>query len=158
MTSVTITDLLLALIDEAYDRQSWHGPNLRGSLRGVTDVQAAWRPAPGRHSIRDIALHAAYWKYAVRRRLGGDARGSFAIKGSNWFPDDPARTWAQELKLLGAEHKALRAVLAALAPGDLDRPLLRNGRSAAYLVRGIAAHDLYHAGQIQLLKRLQRSR
>ena len=159
MTSVTTPiDLLLALLDEGYDRQSWHGTNLRGSLRGVTTTQAEWRPSPGRHCIRDIALHTAYWKYAVRRRLTGEERGSFVVKGSNWFPADPARTWAHELKLLGTEHKALRAAVAALPPADLDRPVLRNGRTAAYLVRGIAAHDLYHAGQIQLLKRLQRSR
>jgi hypothetical protein len=157
MTSVaTPIELLLALLDEAYDRQSWHGTNLRGSLRGITAAQADWRPAPRRHSVRDIALHAAYWKYAVRRRLTRDPRGSFAVKGSNWFPPDPARTWAHELALLGLEHKSLRAAVAALAPADLDRPLLRNGRSAGYLVRGIAAHDLYHAGQIQLLKRLQK--
>lgn len=157
MTSVaTPIELLLALLDEAYDRQSWHGTNLRGSLRGITAAQADWQPAPRRHRIRDIALHAAYWKYAVRRRLTRDPRGSFAVKGSNWFPPDPARSWAHELALLGLEHKALRAAVAALAPADLDRPLLRNGRTAAYLVRGIAAHDLYHAGQIQLLKRLQK--
>lgn len=154
---MTNIDLLLSLIDEAYDRRSWHGTNLRGSLRGLTAAQAEWRPAPGRHSIREIALHAAYWKYAVRRRLSSDARGSFPVKGSNWFAPDPARTWAHEIALLGAEHKALRLAVAALSNAKVHRPLLRNGRTAAYLVRGIAAHDLYHAGQIQMLKRLQRS-
>ena len=155
---VTESDLLLALIDEAYDKQSWHGTNLRGSLRGVTPVQAGWRPAPRRHSIRDITVHTAYWKYAVRRRLTGDKRGRFPLKGSNWFREHPTRSWESEMKLLASEHKALRATIAALSDAALDRPLLRNGRSAAYLVRGIAAHDLYHAGQIQLLKRLQRTR
>ena len=155
---MTNTDLLLALLDEAYDRQSWHGTNLRGSIRGLSAAQADWRPAPRRHSIRDIAVHAAYWKYAVRRRLTGDKRGTFALKGSNWFAPDPARSWAADVALLGSEHKALRAVVAALSGTTLDRPLLKNGRPAAFLVRGIAAHDLYHAGQIQLLKRLQRTR
>ena len=155
---VTESDLLLALIDEAYDTQSWHGTNLRGSLRGVTPAQAGWRPTPRRHSIREITVHAAYWKYAVRRRLTGDKRGSFPLKGSNWFREDSARTWASEVQLLSAEHKALRATIAALPDAALARPLLRNGRSAGYLVRGIAAHDLYHAGQIQMLKRMMRSR
>ena len=58
---------LLQLLDESYDRKSWHGPNLRGSLRGVTAEEAAWRPAAERHNIWEIALHAAYWKYAVLR-------------------------------------------------------------------------------------------
>jgi uncharacterized damage-inducible protein DinB len=155
---VTNTQLLLALLDEAYDRQSWHGTNLRGSIRGLSADQAEWRPASRRHSIREIAIHAAYWKYAVRRRLVGDKRGSFPVKGSNWFAADPARSWAADVALLAGEHKALRAVVAALQDATLDRPLLKNGRTVAFLVRGIAAHDLYHAGQIQLLKRLQRAR
>src|SRR5512142_143685 len=77
--------LLLRAIDEGFDHAAWHGPNLKGSLRGVTAAQAAWRPAPGRHNIWEIVVHAAYWKYAVRRRLTGDERGSFPEKGSNWF-------------------------------------------------------------------------
>ena len=50
----------LDAIDLAYDRRSWHGTNLRGSLRGVTAKQAAWRPGPDRHSIAELTVHAAY--------------------------------------------------------------------------------------------------
>ena len=78
--------LLLQMIDEAYDKKSWHGPNLRGGIRGLSPAMAAWRPAENRHSIAEIAVHAAYWKYTVRRRLRGEKRGSFPLKGSNWFP------------------------------------------------------------------------
>src|SRR5918993_3424020 len=78
--------IVLALIDQAFDRKSWHGTNLRGSIRGLTAAEAAWRPAPGRHSVWELVVHAAYWKYAVRRRLTGEKRGSFALEGSNWFP------------------------------------------------------------------------
>ena len=63
--------MILALLDQAYDRPSWHGTNLRGSLRRVTPEQAAWRPGPARHNIWEIAVHAAYWKYAAWRRLTG---------------------------------------------------------------------------------------
>ena len=79
-------DLFLRMLDDAYQRKAWHGPNLRGSLRGVTADQALWRPAPGRHSIGELAVHCAYWKYAVRRRLTGLKRGTFPRKGSNWLP------------------------------------------------------------------------
>ena len=65
------TSVLLAIFDEAFDRKTWHGPNLWQSLKGVTAKQAAWRPAPNRHNIWEETLHAAYWKYAVRRRLQG---------------------------------------------------------------------------------------
>ena len=60
--------LVLALLDEAFSKKTWHGPNLRQAIKGVTAKQAAWRPAPRRHNIWEETLHAAYWKYAVRRR------------------------------------------------------------------------------------------
>ena len=62
-------DLLLRILDDAYERKAWHGTNLRGSLRGVTADEARWRPAPGRHNIWELAVHCAYWKYTVRRKL-----------------------------------------------------------------------------------------
>src|ERR1700719_4377493 len=76
---------LLVIVDQAYNRRSWHGTNLRGSIRGVSAKQAAWRPTSGRHNIWELVVHAAYWKYAARRRLTGEARRSFPLKGSNWF-------------------------------------------------------------------------
>lgn len=149
--------LLLSALDEAFERKSWHGPNLLSTLRRVSAELAAWRPAPGRHNIWEIALHAAYWKYTVRRRLTGEKRGSFALKGSNWFRRDggDAKAWKADLKLLADEHRKLREVIARLDPAAL--PLKTKGSSypSAFVIRGVAAHDLYHAGQIQLLKRLQ---
>src|ERR1043166_3458917 len=104
---------LLDLLDEAFDKKSWHGPNLRSSIRGVTAAEAAWRPAPGRHNIWELALHAAYWKYAARRRLEGGKRGGFALPGSNFFPrPEPGRRgeadWRADRALLEREHQALR--------------------------------------------------
>ena len=116
---------------------------------------ADWRPATGRHSIRDVVVHAAYWKYAVRRRLTGDKRGSFARAGSNWFVTAGSGAWAADVALLVDEHRKLRAAIAALDGTALDRRV-RGRDTAAFTIRGIAAHDLYHAGQIQLLKALHR--
>ncbi len=150
--------VLLHVIDEAYGSSAWHGTALKGSLRGVTARQAAWRPAPGRHSIRELAAHAAYWKFAVRRRLTGDKSGSFPLPGSNWLDLPPAseKAWRAEREILDREHRALRAVVAAFAPGRLRSPLpgMRD-RTALREIAGIALHDVYHTGQIQLVKALQ---
>jgi uncharacterized damage-inducible protein DinB len=149
--------LLLDMVDQAYERKSWHGTNLRGSVRRLDALAAAWHPAPGRNSICDLVLHAAYWKYAVRRRLTGEKRGSFAIKGSNWFklPDEVNEdVWEAALALLGDEHRKLREAVAAFPARKLET---KSGTMRYVdLITGIAAHDLYHAGQIQLLKRLQK--
>src|SRR5258706_983263 len=153
--------LLLRFVDEAFDRTSWHGTNLRGSLRGVSARLAAHRPARGRHNIWEVTVHAAYWKYAVRRRLTGEKRGSFTLEGSNWFLRPVGklgagheRGWKDDVRLLIDQHRKLRAAIADLPARALERPVRGKRHTAAYTIRGIAAHDLYHAGQIQLLKRL----
>ena len=145
------TALLLQIIDSGYKRKAWHGPNLRQSLRGVSAEDAVWRPAPGRHNIWEIAVHAAYWKYAVRRRLRGEPRGSFACEGSNWFarPSSIARNrekaWMEDKRLLEREHQKLREAVAQA----------RSHRIPLAHIYGVAFHDVYHAGQIRLLRQLR---
>jgi hypothetical protein len=149
--------LQLMFLDQAYDRKSWHGPNLRGSIRGLDAARAGWRPHPDRHSIAEQVLHAAYWKYAARRRLLGDRRGSFPLAGSNWFPvaDDLTEAdWRGHVAMLESEHRTLRAAVAGFPLERLDESAAGGTTSHRALILGVAAHDLYHAGQIRLLKRL----
>lgn len=154
--------LLTVLLEVSYEKKAWQGPNLRGSLRGVTAAVASWRPAPGGHSIREVVVHAAYWKYAVRRMLTGEKRGTFAEKGSNWFvrsagsPAD-ARAWRADVARLDAEHRRLMEAVAKLRPAALARKPRGSRSTTARLLYGVASHDVYHTGQIQLLKRLRRS-
>jgi hypothetical protein len=125
----------------------------------LAPADALWRPAPGRHNIWELAVHAAYWKYAVRRRLAGDAAGSFARKPSNWpaVPATPdARAWKQDIRLLEGEHRLLRQVVQAMSPATLDGRSPQGVWTNCEEIHGIAAHDLYHTGQIQLIKRLMR--
>ncbi len=142
--------LLLPILDAGYEKKAWHGPNLKQSLRGVSAKDAAWRPALGRHNIWEISVHAAYWKYVVRRKLREDPRGSFPLSGSNWFVRPTSLTekaWRLDRDLLDQEHQKLRqAVL------ELRRTKPRNIPLA--IVFGVAFHDVYHAGQIRLLRRL----
>jgi len=149
--------LLLELIDQSYDSRAWHGTNLRGSLRRVTPEAAAWRPAPGRHNIWEIMIHTAYWKYTIRRRLLGEKRGSFPLKGSDWFvrPQEAGiKAWREDLALLDETHGSMRQAIVDLPAARLHRVAGSSKYTHAFLIYGIASHDLYHAGQIQLLKRL----
>lgn len=154
-----MNDQLLFLIDTAYDHVSWHGTNLRGSVRGLSPQQAAWRPAANRHNIWELVVHAAYWKYAAWRRLTGARRGSFPLTGSNWMVRPQQMTvqaWKADIALLDEMHHTLRAAIADLSVADLQRKAPRSTVTNLALVTGVAAHDLYHAGQIQLIKRLAR--
>jgi hypothetical protein len=71
-------------------------------LRGMTAEESAWRPADGRHNAWEVAVHCAYWKYIVWRKLTGVKRGSFPLKGSDWFQRpgvalDPVACWKGDL-------------------------------------------------------------
>ena len=149
---VQTADLILALLNEAYDKRTWHGPNLKQSIRGVSAKQAAWRPGPGRHNIWEFTVHAAYWKYVVRRRIEGGKRGLFALRGSNFFTR-PERgklneeAWRADKQLLESEHRALRTAMHRVLETPRGEKFLRH-------LFGIAFHDVYHAGQIRLLRRL----
>jgi hypothetical protein len=152
---------LLQALDQAYDHRAWHGTNLRGSIRRVTAREAAWRPARGRHNIWELVLHCAYWKYAVRRRLRGGKRGAFARKGSNWFAvsaNSGEKEWREAIALLNSEHRALRATVEAFPADRLIFPPLNSKWTALDSIIGVALHDVYHAGQIQILKRLQKKK
>jgi DinB superfamily len=161
MAQTRIRDLL-ALLEEAYAGPAWHGPSLRGSLRGVTHREAGWRPAPSRHNIWELVVHAAYWKYAVRRRLLGEKRGGFAGQGSNWLERRPgtdpksAKAWRRDLALLARTHGELCEAVSQLTDAELERPSRGSSQKPGRMIAGIALHDVYHAGQIQLLKRLAR--
>jgi hypothetical protein len=138
---------LVALLDTAFDKRSWHGANLTGSIKGV-DARLAARRLRGRKTVWEQVLHAAYWKQRVLNKLAGSSR--FPRKGSNW-PAMPSGTdqtaWRADVELLRDLHRRLREAVTAHPASRLDAEMI-------WLIQGAAAHDLYHAGQIKLLLRL----
>lgn len=151
--------LLLEVFDQAYAAPSWHGTPLKGTIRGVSAREALWRPEPKRHCIWDLVLHTAYWKCMVRRRLVRDPNISFPRDGANWpaLPDKPDHAaWKRDRALLDEQHQLLHDAIATLQPARLGRRGWRSKWPVKAEIYGIASHDLYHAGQIQILKRLMR--
>jgi hypothetical protein len=138
------------LLNECFRAKAWHGPTLRGAVHGIAAEQAVWRPGPGRHNIWELVVHAAYWKFAVRRRLLKNKALSFGERGHNWFPRPIASdaAWKADIRRLDVEHAALLETVA-----NLDAATLADAKSIR-LIRGAAVHDAYHAGQIKLLTKL----
>jgi uncharacterized damage-inducible protein DinB len=151
--------LLLDTLDGAFGR-GWQGTTVLGALRGLTPREALWRPAPGRHNVWELVLHVAYWKYVVRRRIVGEsARGAFPRRPGNFpaVPDRPDRkAWRDDVRLLKRMHDELLAAVRALPPRKLGARSPRGRWTYAQMIFGVAAHDVYHTGQIQLIKRLLR--
>ncbi len=142
--------LLVEILDHGFDKVSWHGPNLTGGIRGVSAKLAA-RRMPGRKAIWEQTLHAAYWKQIVLNKLVGTER--FPRRGSNWPPMPDKLTeqaWREDVKLLHDIHRNLRSAVATMPPARLDDPKLRR------MIHGAAFHDIYHAGQIRLLRKMMR--
>lgn len=157
-----LRDLLAGLRPPA-GKGLWHGgASVLGSLRGVPPEEAAWKPASDRHSIWELALHIAYWKYAVWRKIAGGRKGEFRRQPSNW-PAAPSpadgRAWANDRALLRDEHERLIQAVEGLDPARLDRKPAGGGKwTYADLIMGVVLHDTYHTGQIQMLKRLYAGR
>jgi hypothetical protein len=156
--SEAIRTLFLENVQPRPRQGAWHGgPTAVGAVRGVSARQAAWRPAPGRKNIWDLVLHVAYWNYAVRRRLG--SRGDrFPRSPANWprvrgVPDE--RAWSDDVALLRAEHDRLVEAIGRVPLKRYAEPFPGGKRwTLGELILGIAQHDAYHVGQIQMLKRL----
>jgi hypothetical protein len=151
--------LLLRVVEEAYDRSTWNGTNLRSSIRRLAPGVVDWKADGARHDIVEIVLHCAYWKYAVRRRLTGEKRGSFALPGTDWFtPERPLApaAWKRAVALLDDEHERLCEAIASARAGL--RYASRNRREHARQLFGVAMHDAYHTGQVNLIKSMHKRR
>ncbi len=153
--------LLIEIYDQAYDVRAWHGANLSGSLKGLKLDELLWLPQPKRHNIWEIALHCAYWKYVVYRKLTGGKKGTFPRKPSDWptTPKSPTiKDWQQDLDLLNEQHLLLRQAIMDFSEKKLYRCPPKSKVNYISNIYGASSHDLYHAGQIQLLKRMYRGK
>ncbi len=138
----------------------WHGSPLSSILDGVGHTQAAAKPIKAAHSIWELVLHIAVWKNEVRRRLSG------AVASEPQEGDWPAvgetseAAWREARKHLELSHRLLVSAVRDLPETKLFEPTnddrdraLGTGATYYELLHGIVQHDVYHAGQIAILKK-----
>jgi len=153
-----LNELIIIQLEQAFRRKSWHGTNLLGSIRGIDVETASWRPVRSGHNIWELIVHAAYWKYSVYRRFADEPRSTFPTKGSNWFERPSGTDLKADINLLKDYHTKLIESARIFPAAKLTK--IPKGSKTTYLdlAIGAAAHDLYHAGQIQLIKRLRQAK
>ena len=141
----------------AFDGDAWHGDSFFKILEGVTAAQAAARPIKDAHSIWELVLHVAAWDGAVLRRLGGVAVQ--LVDAQNFPPvtDASETAWRKALAEARRVHEELIAAVVALPDSRLYDMV--PGKQGAhynfyYMLQGVVQHELYHAGQIALLKKM----
>ena len=152
---MTEIERILGQLKRAYEGNAWHGPSVREALEGVTAEQATKRPLANAHSIWELAHHIAVWENAVRRRLEGDRAQIALASPEDWPPvdDQSEAAWEQAKAALDRGHTELCAAIAQVPESSLDKPIFE-GMSTVYVtLHGIIQHDLYHAGQISILKK-----
>ena len=150
---MTEIERILDQLKRAYEGEAWHGPSVREALAGVTAAQA--RPVANAHSIWELAHHIAVWENVGRRRLSGDRAAIEISSPEDWPPaDDRSETaWEQAKAALDRGHEALVESIKRVPESRLDQPIFE-GMSTVYVtLHGVIQHDLYHAGQIAILKK-----
>jgi len=155
--SRTAAGMETRILKEGYGEGAWHGPDLKAALADVTEATAFWRPAAGRHNIAEIAVHHAYYAHAVRAKLCEAEVEPFVLAGDDWFPvpDASTMTWSKIRDVVALEQQRLAECVSDVSAGRTRSPLSDSERFDVVL--GITCHAVYHAGQIQLVKRLSGS-
>jgi len=141
-------DGLINLLELAFDKQSWHGANLMSAVRGV-HAREARKSIAGRKTIWEQLLHAAYWKNVVIAKISG--RSAWERKGSNWVKmprPGSEKQWKEDVMMLRGLHERLKEVVKKRGK--------RLSEKEVWLVQGAAFHDIYHAGQVKLLRRMMK--
>jgi len=131
------------ILDWAAEQAGWHVP-LHAALDGLTAAQAAWRPAGGDHSIRQITEHLRFWKRKVIRSLEGETW--LPTPGDDATFQDPGDP---------ADEPGWSALCADLRQAHADLKRVADRPGPADLLIWVATHDSYHTGQIVLLRKLQ---
>jgi hypothetical protein len=155
MTASTVIGVESRVLNQGYGPGAWHGADLKAALTDVTRALAFWRPAAGRHNIAEIALHHAYYTRAVWSQISGEPAKPFIVQGEDWFElsDETALAWPTIVGTVDTEQQRLATLVGAIEAGQMTSPLADAERFN--LVLGITCHAIYHAGQIQLIKRLR---
>jgi uncharacterized damage-inducible protein DinB len=150
------TGRIIDLIERTYDGDAWHGPSLREILKDVSAKQAAKKPLEGGHSIWELVAHIAQWEDVTARRLQGEAIEYEVDSEGDWPPvnEFSDESWQQALSLLDKNHRKLREAIVESGDAKLSEKAPNREFTHYLALHGIIHHQVYHAGQIALLKRM----
>jgi uncharacterized damage-inducible protein DinB len=132
---------------------AWHGPSIQELVKDVTPEKAAGRPLPHAHTIWEIVLHIGVWEDAVRRRLEGEKYEPTPEQDWPAVRDCSEAAWELALADLETTHAKLRGAVASLDAARLNEKVPGEAYSIYFMLHGVIQHNLYHAGQIAILRK-----
>lgn len=152
----TEVNRILDQMDRAFSGDAWHGTPLLRLLDGVSAEDASKHPVDGAHSIWELIHHIVTWNMIVYRRLEGELVE--VTPERDWPPvwEVSEVEWQRTKQNLEQSRARLREAVETITDGQLDRQAVNNGQSRYLMLHGLVQHDLYHAGQIAILKKALR--
>ena len=150
-------DRIRGQLRSALEANAWHGPALLETLSDVTADEARARPSSGAHSIWELVLHITVW---VRTGISGATGKRFDVPDDvDWRApgEDSRAAWEEAIRDMKEAHRELDEVLSRTKDESLEQEVVGRDYTLYKLLHGVIQHDLYHAGQIALLKKLWRS-
>jgi uncharacterized damage-inducible protein DinB len=156
MTSSSSEPALIAeQLRRAFSGDAWHGPALLELLQDVDAATAAAKPVPDAHSIWELVLHIAMWDAAAVRRLNGEKTQPTGTANFPIVPKPSESAWRKAVAEAKRAHDVLVKMVAALPEARLRERVPGKKYNFYFMLHGVAQHELYHAGQIALLKKAQ---
>jgi uncharacterized damage-inducible protein DinB len=151
--NMTEINRILDQMDRAFSGEAWHGPDLKQLLDGVSAEDASKHPVSGAHSIWELVSHIAAWNTIVQQKSKGEVVNVTAEQ--DWPPVWEASevAWKRSLENLAESRTRLRNYVKTVRDDQLDERVQRENYSQYVLLQGLVQHDLYHAGQIAVLKK-----
>jgi uncharacterized damage-inducible protein DinB len=157
---VSEIERIIDQLEREHDGDPWHGSPLLAILADMSAEQAASSPIGGAHSIWELVLHMAAWKNEVAKRVSGAPAG--LPEEGDWpeVGEATGKRWHEALNRLQQAHDRLMSAVRSLPAERLHEPTndprnrpLGSGVSYYVMLHGIVQHDVYHAGQIAILKK-----
>ena len=144
------TERLLDQLNRAFGGEAWWGPPLRNLLDGISEAQAKQRPIAGGHSIFELVNHVRTWMDVVAHRIASTEEVLTTVE--DWT-DVTSASWSAALEELEHAESRLSDAVARLSTERLEENVPGKNHSIHGEVLGVLQHNVYHAGQIALLKR-----
>jgi len=140
-------------LKRSFQGKAWHGPSVLEALEKVPAEKASARPLARAHTIGEIVQHMTVTYQLVLSRLRGDATPLSPDEDWASVEDTGEKAWQSALMDLKRSHSELCQALSLAGDSQLDQPILPGYSSRYVTLHGLVQHNLYHAGQIALLKK-----
>jgi uncharacterized damage-inducible protein DinB len=140
---------------EIYDGSPWYGDNIVAKIDNLTNDTAFTRPVQGMHCVAEVVSHMTYWRQSLISRLKGDPSFKASVDSEDNWKDLvrlKAMGWDTVRNALVARQEELIRLLSQQSDDLLDKEY-SDGSTYDYLIRGIIGHDIYHSGQIGLIRK-----